>query len=638
MVTTSSLKPYGIALLAMGVAVLLRLYVLAPFLGERGPFSPFTLAILLAAWIGGLGPGLFATAIGLCISSVFFIPRGTLFTPPQLTIIFVFLITNVLISVVCESMRRARARAEHANEEARASEKRFRSLADASPIFIWMCDTTKALTWCNRARLNFTGRTLEQESGNGWTDGVHPDDFHRCVKVYTTSFEARQPFEMDYRLRRHDGEYRWVVNRGTPMFGPGGTFTGYMGGCVDIHERKQTEQESEARLRQEQAARSEAERIALLKDEFLATVSHEMRTPLTAILGWAQLLRRGTLDEKSFPQAIETIERNARTQAQLIDDLLDMSHILSGRLRIDVQRVRLPDIIEAALANAEPAAAAKRIRIVRVLDTSTSPVSGDPIRLQQVIWNLLNNAIKFTPADGKITVTLARVDSHLEVSVSDSGEGISTEFLPHVFDRFRQANATASRKHGGLGLGLAIVKQLIELHGGSVRAESPGPGQGASFTIHLPISAVSGGNYRESLTANDTALDLRDEPMPSLAGSDVLVVDDDRDTREMLRSVLERSGAQVRTAASVEEAIAAFDQRSPHILVSDIGMPGEDGYSLIRKVRERPAGTGIPALALTAFARSEDRRRAISAGFQMHLAKPVEPAEFVTIIASLARR
>lgn len=629
------LKPYGIALLATAVAILLRLFVLAPFLGDRGPFSPFTLAILFAAWTGGIGPGLFSTFLALAISVSFFIPRDTVFTPSQITIIFVFIVTNVLLSMVCESMRRARARAERANEEARESEKRFRSIADSSPILIWMSDTAKARTWFNRAWLEFTGRAIEQQTGNGWSANVHPDDFHRCVKIYTTSCEKREPLEMDYRLRRHDGEYRWVLDRGTPMVGAGGRFTGYMGGCVDIHERKEAEQHSEALLHQEQAARAEAERIALLKDEFLATVSHEMRTPLTAILGWAQLLRGGTLAGDAFPQAIETIERNARTQAQLIEDLLDMSHILSGRLRIDVQRIRLPDIVEAALANAEPAAAAKRIRIVRVLDTGTNPVSGDPIRLQQVIWNLLNNAIKFTPAGGSITVTLAREDSRLSLSITDTGEGIAPEFLPHVFDRFRQANASSSRLHGGLGLGLAIVKQLAELHGGSVRAESPGPGQGATFTIHLPVSPVHGESFRESLSGNDAESSFRrDEPLPSLSGSDVLVVDDDRDTREMLRSVLEKSGAAVRTASSAEEAINAFDQRSPHVLVSDIGMPGEDGYSLIRKIRER---SDVPAIALTAFARSEDRRRAIGAGFQMHLAKPVEPAELVTVVASLAK-
>ena len=634
------LKPYGAAALAVAIAALLRTFVLAPFLGDKGAFSPFTLAILYSAWTGGLGPGLLATFLSLVIPIGFFIPGDTLFTPPQITIIVVFTTTGVLLSIVCESMRRARLHAEAANEEVRASEKRFRSLADNAPILIWIADTANSSTWFNRAWLEFTGRTIEEESGTGWTSGIHPDDFHRCVKTYTTSIEAREPFEMDYRLRHHDGTYRWIVDRGTPMFSAAGAFIGYMGGCVDIHERKEAEQSSEARLQTERSARAEAERIALLKDEFLATVSHEMRTPLTAILGWAGLLRKGSLTGDAFPQALETIERNARTQAQLIEDLLDMSHILSGRMRLDIQRVRLPDIIEAALAAAEPAAATKHIRIVRAIDARIAPFSGDPIRLQQVVWNLLNNAVKFTPSGGRITVTLAHVDSHIEISIADTGEGIVAEFLPHVFDRFRQANATSTRRHGGLGLGLAIVKQLVELHGGTVRVRSPGAGRGSTFLIEFPIAAPHGGHHPETLTATDadTAHRGQDDPLPSLAGADVLVVDDDLDTREMLRSVLEQSGAQVRTAGSAHEAVAAFDHHSPHVLISDIGMPGEDGYALIRKIRERSAGADVPALALTAFARSEDRRRAIGAGFQMHLAKPIEPAELVTIIASLAKR
>jgi len=634
------LKPYGIALLAVFVALLLRLYILAPFLGDRGPFSPFTLAILFVAWTSGFGPGVFATLICLSISIGYFIPREILFTPAEITLIVVFTVTNVLLTMVCESLRRARRRAETANVALRASEERFRRLADTAPVLIWIADTDKTRTWFNQPWLEFTGRTMAQELGHGWAQSVHPDDLERCLKIYTTSFDARKPFEIDYRIRHHEGSHRWIFDRGTPMFDEAGTFLGYMGGCIDIHDRKEAEQTSEARLQSEQAARAEAERIALLKDEFLATVSHEMRTPLTAILGWAQLLRKGTLTEEAFPQAIETIERNARTQAKLIEDLLDMSHILSGRLRIDVQRVKLTDVIEAALAAAEPAAAAKHIRVVRVLDTKTSPVSGDPIRLQQVVWNLLNNAIKFTPSGGKITVTLERVNSHLEISVSDTGEGIAPEFLPHVFDRFRQANATTTRHHQGLGLGLAIVKQLAELHGGSVHAKSPGPGQGATFILHLPVSAVHGSHYPESLSGTDadSAHHAQDEPIPSLNGADILVVDDDQDTREMLRSVLEQSGAKVRTAASAEEAVSAFDIHSPDVLVSDIGMPGEDGYSLIRKIRDRATGGSVPAVALTAFARSEDRRRAIGAGFQMHLAKPVEPAELVTAVASLAKR
>lgn len=529
--------------------------------------------------------------------------------------------------------------AHHAVEAMKSSEERFRQLADSSPVLIWMSDTTKACTWFNRPWLEFTGRAMDQEIGFGWSENIHPDDYARCIEAYTTSFETRRPFEVDLRLRRHDGVYRWLMDRGIPLFNSDGVFVGFVGSCIDINERKEAEESKETLLRIEQTARAEAERTALLKDEFLATVSHEMRTPLTAMLGWVQLLRNGSLPPETVPQALETIERNARAQAKLIDDLLDMSRILSGRLRLDMQAVNILDTVEAAVAAAEPGAAAKKIKLVRALDPKTGPVSGDPTRLQQVIWNLLNNSIKFTPKGGTITVSLERVNSHLEVSVIDTGEGISPEFLPHVFDRFRQQDASTVRRHEGLGLGLSIVKQLVELHGGNVRAKSPGLGQGATFIVALPIAVGPNETLEKSVKAAPESPACEDA-VPTLLGTRILVVDDDADARELLRSILAQSGASVRTASSVPDALKQLEDRLPHVLVSDIGMPGEDGYALIRQVRllNPEKGGQVPALALTAFARSDDRRRAIGAGFHMHLAKPVEPAELVTVVASLAKR
>lgn len=482
---------------------------------------------------------------------------------------------------------------------------------------------------------------MEQELEEGWMEGIHPEDLERCRKAFRDSFAAGKSFEIDYRLRRHDGVYRWIIDKGCPLLSPNGSLAGYSGGGIDINDRKENEEHKEALLKIEQAAREVAERTALLKDEFLATVSHEMRTPLTAMLGWVQLLRSGNLPSETVPQALETIERNARAQAQLIDDLLDMSRILAGRLRLDMQRVNIRDTVEAAMAAAEPSAAAKKIRLVRVLDSRNSLISGDPTRLQQMIWNLLSNAIKFTPAQGKITVTLEQVNSQMEISVEDTGEGISEEFLPHVFDRFRQQDATSMRKHQGLGLGLSIVKQLVELHGGTVRAKSPGVGQGSTFVISLPVAAAqSDGNFSppKKSAVQDTL--VFEEALPSLLGVKVLIVDDDGDARELLRSILSHQGASARTASSVAEAIEQFGNRLPDVLVSDIGMPGEDGYELIRRVRNfsDEEGGQVPAVALTAFARSDDRRRVINAGFHMHLAKPVEPAELVTVVASLAKR
>ena len=640
------LFPYLFATGAVGLVALIRTTILSPLIEDRSPFSLFTLAVICAAWIGGCGPGLLATGLSVLAGIlVFILPEAI--TNQHIVLAVIFVLSATLISIVCESLRKSRERAEEARDklvesqhELRESEARFRQLADSAPVLIWISDAEGRCSWLNRPWLDFTGASLERQAGDGWEAFVHPEDLARIKETIRRHFETRTPFEMDYRLRRSDGLHRWLLTRGMPLFSGTGAFLGYMGGCIDIHERKEAEKDSEAQLKGEQRARIEAERTALLKDEFLATVSHEMRTPLTAMLGWVQLLRNGTLSPDTVPQALETIERNARAQAKLIDDLLDMSRILSGRLRLDVQQVQPAEIVEAAISAAEPAATAKGVRIVSDLDPHTGPIVGDPTRLQQIIWNLLNNAIKFTPAKGLVTVRLKRIDYSLEISVTDTGEGITPEFLPHVFDRFRQQDASTVRRHQGLGLGLAIVKQLVELHGGSVEARSPGVSKGATFLVHLPISAAMPQRVRQTPPPAATERTPEEIPLPSLLGTKVLVVDDDADARELLRSILAQSGASVRTAGSAAEAIQQFDARQPDVLVSDIGMPGRDGYDLIRHIRSRSTESGghVPALALTAFARSDDRRRAIGAGFHMHLAKPVEPAELVTVVSSLANR
>jgi PAS domain S-box-containing protein len=392
---------------------------------------------------------------------------------------------------------------------------------------------------------------------------------------------------------------------------------------------------------QAQAARRSAEEASRLKDEFLATVSHELRTPLTAMLGWAHLLRAGYLDEQSAKGAIETIERNARSQSQLIDDLLDVSRIITGKLRLDVRQIDPASFIESAIEALRPAAEAKGVRIQKVMDTGVNSIAGDPARLQQVVWNLLSNAIKFTPRGGRVQVRLERVNSHIEIAVSDTGSGISSNFLPHVFDRFRQADQSTTREYGGLGLGLAIVRHLVELHGGTVRAESHGENQGSTFTVMLPLLTVYQTD-RETERVHPKASDappLADCP-ERLDGLTVLVVDDEADTRELLSVVLTRCGAQVLTADSAAQAHDLLERLRPDILVSDIGMPGEDGYELIRRIRSLPVEKGgrIPAVALTAYARTEDRLRVLRSGYQMHLPKPVEVSELVAIVANLAGR
>ncbi|MDQ3685758.1 MAG: PAS domain S-box protein, partial [Acidobacteriota bacterium] len=429
-----------------------------------------------------------------------------------------------------------------------------------------------------------------------------------------------------------DGSATWLSTTKVPTFDEAGRVTGIVGISRDITERKRAEEER-IQLIREQAARAEAEAANRLKDEFLATVSHELRTPLTAIIGWAQMLRAGRLDEDSAARALETIERQGKLQAQLIDDLLDVSRIITGKLRLDAQRVELALTIEAVMNAVGPAAAAKNIRLQKALDPQAGPVLGDPDRLQQVVWNLLSNAVKFTPKGGRVDVRLERINSHVQIIVSDTGDGIPTEFLPQVFAPFRQADGSTTRTQGGLGLGLSIVRHLVELHGGTVQAESRGEGQGATFTVRLPVMAV----YEQHGVVDASASHGHDR-FEGLEGLKVLVVDDDADTRELLKAVLGSRGVEVSAAGSAQEALELIERLRPAVLVSDIGMPGEDGYDLIRKVRALPAERGgrTPAVALTAYASAEDRARAFLAGYQVHIPKPIEPSELMGVVASLA--
>jgi PAS domain S-box-containing protein len=380
----------------------------------------------------------------------------------------------------------------------------------------------------------------------------------------------------------------------------------------------------------------EAQEAHRIKDEFLATVSHELRTPLTAILGWAKLLRTSNFDEKNAAHAIETIERNAKTQAQLIEDLLDISRIITGKLNLDIRKVDPIPAIRAAIEAVRPAAEVKNIKLQTVPGTCDDPIMADPTRLQQIVWNLLSNAIKFTPNGGLVEIEYESIDSEFQIVVRDNGKGINPDFLPHVFERFRQADGSITRAQGGLGLGLAIVHYLVEMHGGSVGAESPGEKLGATFTVRLPIYDNSNNLSSAIRVHQPGSLHLFSGDPMALKDLKVLVVDDESDTREMLKAMLQQYEAQVVVAATAAEAIEVFNVWKPNILILDIGMPGEDGYSLIRKIRmlEQEKNRRVPALALTAYARSEDRVRALSAGFQMHLSKPVDPAELITAIVS----
>ena len=566
--------------------------------------------------------------------------------------------------------------------EVRDSEARFRQLADSMPQIVWGSAPDGVLDYCNQRWFEYIDRTEQSVSPADWAEYVHPDDLPGAGEAWAAALKEGIRYGTEFRVRRADGAYRWFLVRALPIKDENGTILRWYGTCTDIHDQKEAQREKEELLASERAARTEAERASRMKDEFLSTLSHELRTPLNAILGWAQVLRSpsggqdgasaSVLDE-DLELGLATIERNARSQAQIIEDLLDMSRIISGKVRLDVQRVDLAPVVQAALDTMLPAAEAKGIRLQTILDPQARPVSGDPNRLQQVFWNILSNAIKFTPRGGRVQVVLQRINSHLEVSFSDSGEGIAPEFLPHVFDRFRQADASSTRRHGGLGLGLAIVKQLVELHGGTVRASSAGPGAGTTFVVSLPLmiavnteaaagdaspssqqaegdqAGMSGNERRHPRAAGFAALGGEILGI-KLHGLRVLVVDDEADARALLKRLLEERGAEVLVAGSAQEAFGLVVAKGPDVLVSDIGMPGEDGYSLIRRIRaheENEAGGNVesaterkklPAVALTAYARAEDRMKAVLAGFQMHVSKPVEAAELLAMVASLTGR
>jgi signal transduction histidine kinase/CHASE3 domain sensor protein/ActR/RegA family two-component response regulator len=442
-------------------------------------------------------------------------------------------------------------------------------------------------------------------------------------------------FSVEYPCHSQSEE-RWYLLNATALKTPEG---GAVIAHTNITERKKAETELEKLFAREQEARREAETANRMRDEFLATVSHELRNPLNAILGWGRMLQKSRLDDENKAKAIETIVRNAESQNHLIEDLLDVSRIITGKLRLDIQPINPSEFVEAAIETARPAAEAKEITLKTEIDYNANKINGDPNRLQQIIWNLLSNAIKFTPKHGEVSVRVGCDDSMIRIDVADTGIGIPEEFLPHVFDRFSQADASSIRKFGGLGLGLAIVRHITEMHGGTVEVASEGENKGATFTVKLPIMAVPVQAERVESISHLEIQDLQPKTNVDLNGVSILVVDDEQDTRHLLRQILNHFGAEVKIAGSASEGFEKFTAAKPDILVSDIGMPEEDGYSLIRRIRNLPGEQGkTPAVALTAYARPQDRLKALNAGFQMHISKPVEPDELAAVIGSLIGR
>ena len=530
----------------------------------------------------------------------------------------------------------ARKRAEQARAE---QVRQFQLLTDTLPHLAWISRADGTCEYVNRRWYEYTDLSLEESRGYGWTRAVHPEDLPSLLEHWRRARETGGPFEAECRLRRaSDGQWRWFVARAQPARAADGSVLQWVGSCTDIDERRRAAQERLELLRRVQAAYTAAEEANRLKDDFLATLSHELRTPLTAMLGWLHLLRSGRLPEEKRARALETVERNARAQAQVIEDLLDISRIITGKLRLEPGPLDMRTVVDAALESARPLAEAKGVTLVLECGVDALPMRGDAGRLQQVVWNLLNNAIKFTPQGGRVTVELRPLEDTVELRMTDTGVGISPRFLPHLFERFRQEDGSSRRSHGGLGLGLSIVHHLVELHGGRISAHSQGEGLGSNFVLHLPREP------RPAAPAPAPVPEEKEDAVPptraELTGLRLLLVEDEEDTREMLRILLEGHGAQLRTAASAAEAFQCLREWKPDLLVSDIGLPGENGYELLQRIRALPAEEGglIPAVALTAYARPEDRARALRAGFDLHVPKPVEAPELLAVLAAATER
>jgi PAS domain S-box-containing protein len=797
----------------VSLAVLVRAALTPVLGGQLAAYLFFVPAIALATFRAGALSGLLTLLLGGLAGTVLFAPPPADAVPARLAL---YALVGAGVLAIGSGERRSRERLEQRlDEQADGSDGPAsagpapgeppgpeRDVARSAGLLVWTADAEGACEWFNPGWLAFTGRRLEDELANGCSASVHPDDAPRRREALQAALAVRDPFEVEFRLRRADGQYRWMLDRGLPRFHDGGAFAGYIGTCVDMHDRREaekrdrllaqaanivgrataiedaleqvaalavplladvclvhvtatsgagwlrfantvTEQDAllaelrerypppasvpcfptvlrtgetmvlaevtrpvleltavdevhldlmarlqwrsalcvplRARgrilgvlglanateraplreadvafavelaqylaaavdggllLREAKASYEQVLEASRLKDEFLATLSHELRTPLNAIVGWARLLMDGGLSDADAVRAVETIHRNAAAQNQLIADMLDVSRIVSGKLRLDLREVDPTAVIGAAVDTVLPAAHAKDIALQTLVDPDAGPITGDPDRLQQVIWNLLANAIKFTPRGGRVLLRLEKPNSHIAITVEDTGPGVDPEFLPFVFDRFRQADSSSTRRQGGLGLGLAIVRHLVELHGGTVSAENRSDG-GAIFTIHLPRRAVS-----SALPPGERhpAQDAGGAPTAiSLEGVTVLAVDDKQDSLDLVSVVLERRGAHVFTSLSATQGLDMLKRERPDVVLADIEMPGLDGLTFIRKVRALPPGEGgrVPAAALTAYASSSDRTQALLAGFDMHVPKPVQPDELAAVVARLAGR
>jgi PAS domain S-box-containing protein len=651
-----------VASVLAALAVVLANYYAFPRLGTSLPFALFYPVLAVAGFLGGARPVIAAMAIGL-ISSFLWHPDVAA-TPPGAAFLLrcVFAFVGFTYALFSDAVVRERARAQAGEAAARElpeARARFAALAKTSPDMIWVWDLQDGrFLFISRAARKITGIPAEEMlmlSEAEYNSAVDSEDLPILDEALRTlrGVSDGQTVEYEYRYRHRQGHTVWLRNRaGVFHRDAAGAVTQVFGFTEDVTERRiaveqlaaqaaelaSTAAEREELLAAERVARTEAERANRLKDDFLATVSHELRTPLTAMLGWTSMLSEETKDP-GLLEGLEIIGRNARAQKQLIEDLLDMSRILSGKVRIEPQPVLLGDVVAAAMETVIPAAEARGVALLGETEGCGEPIQADANRLQQIVWNLVSNAVKFTPAGGQVHILAVCAGNEATITVTDTGQGMAPEFVPHVFERFRQEDGATTRKAGGLGLGLAIVKHLAELHGGTVHAHSDGLGKGSVFTITLPLQSARIRSHfgRMGAPTKAAAAQAVEARRDALAGCRLLIIDDEADTRSYLHRVLTERGAQVGVAENAADGLERALADKPEAVICDISMPAEDGYSFIRNLRraDDPAVKATPAAALTALARAEDRQRALDAGFDEHCAKPVEPAELVALVARL---
>jgi len=646
--TATSILPYGIAVAAIAVTLLAR-WLLQPVLRNNIPYLIFVLPVSLSAWYGGFRTGLFATFLSAVVAEFFFVPPyhsvkiDVGVDAIQFTL---FLFVGGLISWLSEKRLVEARAAKKSDELLHETGQHLEALVEASPLAIMVVNDTAQVQLWNPAAERIFGWLSAEVIGRQMP--IIPAEklttFQSSFRAIPKAAKATSIRETEVSCLRKNGSSLELEVWEAPLQDASGAFALTLYILADISARKQAEEERSDLLNRAQTARLEAERTSRLKDEFLATLSHELRTPLNAILGWARLLRGGQLDTETASRAIESVERNAKIQTKLVEDILDVSRIITGKWRLETRPVDLCASVESSLDAIRTSVEAKEITLETDLDSRVGLILGDPGRVQQILWNLLSNAVKFTPKRGHIQVRVAREGANAAISVKDDGKGISEEFLPYVFERFRQADGTLTRKFGGLGLGLAIARHLSELHGGTIEVESAGENQGSKFTVKLPLLTEWGSERLTGEVIRFPSVAAVDPAPPELStalkGLRILVVDDEPNSRELLLTLLSHCGAEVEAGSCATEALTEVARFKPDVLISDIEMPDQDGYFLVRKLRslEDDQGQRLPAVALTAHARTEDRMQALAAGFDTHVSKPVEPAELVTVVASLARR